>query len=356
MPDFYPLRVTKIQRSTRDAVIVSLAPPASVDFSFVQGQYLTFRREFDGVELRRSYSICSGVGDTSLQVGIKRVEGGAFSTWVNAGLAVGDTLEAMLPMGRFFGERPEPDAPHYLGIAAGSGITPILSIIRTELATRERAQFTLIYANRDSASIMFRDELADLKDQYLQRLNIVHILSREETDIELFGGRLNTDKLTALFAQWVNLESVDAAYLCGPEELMKVATDSLVQHGLAKEAVRYELFASAQVGRAPRKTASEAEALSDVTVELKIDGETRRFTMERGDSLLKAALANKIDAPYACGAGVCSTCMARVLEGEVDMRRNHALEDHEVEQGFVLMCQCYATSDHVSVSYDDVGH
>lgn len=354
MAQFHPLRVTDIHKTIRDAVVVTLEPATETDFSFIQGQYLTFRQEIEGQEIRRSYSICSGRNEGKLQVGIKKVDGGAFSTWANSALKAGDILEAMPPMGRFFTKLDETQKKHYLCFAGGSGITPILSIIKTTLDAEPAAQMTLIYANRRINTIMFREEIEDLKNAYLGRLNILHILEDDAQDIDLFTGRLDQEKLDTLFQQWIPIDQVDTAFICGPEPMMLTISDRLKHHGLASENIKFELFASSQPGRVERQskgssdTSSEAKTQARVTVE----GATRSFEMFRDQSILDAALQNDLDAPFACKAGVCSTCRCQVVEGEVEMVKNHALDDYEVERGFVLSCQSYPLTDKVVVDYD----
>ena len=358
MARFHPLQVVDVRRETRDAVVVTLKPRPEDDalFSFIPGQYLTFRREFEGDELRRSYSICSGLEEGVLRVGIKRVDGGAFSSWANEELAEGAVLEAMPPMGNFHIPMEPESTRHYLGFAGGSGITPLLSIIKSTLSREPQASFTLVYANRQISSMMFREELEDLKNQYMERLSIIHIFDREGQEIELFTGRIDREKCDGLFGGWINLPSVHTAFICGPEPMMLTIADALKAHGLAKERIKFELFASAQPGRARKQASSSdaANAARTCAATVTLDGVARSFDFPKeGQSLLDAALANDLDAPYACKAGVCSTCKAKVLEGEVEMAVNHALEDYEVEQGYVLSCQCYPLSDKVVVSFDE---
>ena len=357
MARFHSLDVVDVRRETRDAVVVTLKPrdeDAGL-FDFTQGQYLTFRRRFDEEELRRSYSICAGKGEGFLQVGIKRVDGGAFSTWANESLVAGEVLEAMPPMGNFHTPLDPGAARHYLGFAGGSGITPVLSIIKTVLAAEPRSSFTLVYANRQVSSIMFREDLEDLKNRYLGRLSVLHVLESEAQEIELFTGLVDAAKCAALFKSWIDLGSVDTAFICGPEPMMLAIAGALKEHGLADGQIKFELFASGQPGRAKKRVASIAAATSNSTTEatITLDGATRTFRMPKeGTSLLDAALEANLDAPYACKAGVCSTCRAKVLEGEAEMAVNHALEDYEVRQGYVLTCQCFPLSDKLVVSYD----
>ena len=356
MARFHPLEVTEVRKTIRDAVVVTLKPASdSGDFTFHQGQYLTFRREVDGAELRRSYSICSGLDDRLLQVAIKRVEGGAFSTWANDALAPGMVLEAMEPMGSFHAPLAPQERRHHLGFAGGSGITPVLSILRTVLTREPHSRFTLVYANRGVNSIMFREELEDLKNRYMGRLSIIHVLEDDAQEIELFTGRVDAAKCDALFERWIDIASVDTAFICGPEPMMLAIAGALRAHGLADERIRFELFATAQPGRPAARPASTADAGRDgaaTRATVVIDGAARSFDMDKGQSVLEAALANALDAPFACKAGVCSTCKCRITEGEVEMRANHALEDYEVAAGYVLSCQAYPVTDHVTADYD----
>lgn len=358
MARFHPLKVTDVRRETRDAVVVTLRPRDEDQglFDFTQGQYLTFRRDFDGEELRRSYSICAGKDEGFLQVGIKRVDGGAFSTWANENLVAGQELEAMPPMGKFFTPTDPSAQKQYLGFAGGSGITPLLSIIKTTLSREPGSRFTLVYSNRQINTIMFREELDDLKNLYLRRLSVIHVLEQEGQDIDLFTGRIDAEKMKGLFTHWLDAKAVDTAFICGPEPMMLVIAASLREHGLRDEQIKFELFASGQQGRAKQKAVSKTAitAGSGVAATVTLDGATRSFEMARGgETILEAAIAAKLDAPYSCKAGVCSTCRCKVLEGEVEMAVNHALEDYEVRAGYVLSCQATPISDRVIVTYDE---
>ncbi|MBF9035693.1 phenylacetate-CoA oxygenase/reductase subunit PaaK [Rhodobacterales bacterium HKCCE2091] len=358
MPRFHPLTVTDVRPETRDAVVVTLRPdPADADaFGFTQGQYLTFRRDFDGEELRRSYSICAGLDEGCLKVGIKRVDGGAFSTWANEALRPGDVLQAMPPQGRFHTPLDPARGRNYLGFAGGSGITPLLSIVKTVLTREPKSTFTLVYANRQLASIMFREELEDLKNTHLGRFSVIHVLESEAQEIDLFTGRVDAEKMEALFRLWIDAESVDTAFICGPEPMMLTIAESLRKHGLTDDQIKFELFASGQPGRAKRQAVAQDAARTGNACEVSVtlDGATRSFRMPKdGTAVLDAALENHMDAPYSCKAGVCSTCRAKVLEGEVEMITNHALEDYEIRAGYVLSCQCVPLSDKLVLSYDD---
>lgn len=358
MARFHPLKVTHIRRETRDAVVVTLSPRDEdrALFDFTQGQYLTFRRDFDGEELRRSYSICAGKDEGFLQVGIKRVDGGTFSTWANENLKPGDEIEAMPPMGKFYTPIEPEVVKNYLGFAGGSGITPVLSIIKTVLAQEPNSTFTLVYSNRQINTIMFREELEDLKNTYLGRFSVIHVLESEAQDIDLFTGRIDADKMTALFKGWIDPTKITTAFICGPEPMMLTIAQSLRDHGLDDSQIKFELFASSQPGRAKKRAVSTAQTQSGEVTEatVTLDGSTRTFSMARdGETILDAAIKANIDAPYSCKAGVCSTCRCKVLEGEVEMEINHALEDYEVRAGYVLSCQAIPLTTKVVVTYDE---
>lgn len=354
MPRFHDLTVRDVTKTIRDAVVVTLEPTDGAAFDFIQGQYLTFRQEIEGVELRRSYSICAGRDEGVLQVGIKKVEGGAFSTWANEVLKPGMVVQAMEPMGSFHTPLDAGARRSYVGFAGGSGITPVLSILKTVLASEPLSDFTLVYANRGVNTIMFREELEDLKNLYMGRLTIIHVLESDAQDIDLFQGRVDAEKCAALFAHWIDIQSVDTAFICGPEPMMLGIAKALKDHGLADAQIKFELFASAQPGRLEHKArsaqADTQAARTQATVTL--DGTARSFEMDKDMSILDAALSNAMDAPFACKAGVCSTCKCKVLEGEVEMIANHALEDYEVDRGYVLSCQSYPLTDRVVIDYD----
>jgi ring-1,2-phenylacetyl-CoA epoxidase subunit PaaE len=356
MSKFYPLTVAQVKIETRDAIAVTFDVPQNLKhvFQYRQGQHLTLRAMIDGEDVRRSYSICSAVQDARLRVAIKRVPGGTFSTWAKDCIRPGVTLDVMPPEGRF--NLPlEPDSRrHYLAFAAGSGITPILSIVKTTLLAEPHSRFTVLYGNRASSSVIFRDELAELKDVYMQRLNLVYVMSREQQDIELFNGRITQDKCRQLFQHWLRVEDIDYAFVCGPEDMMHGVSAALQEAGMPKERIRIELFAAgaAQVPRKPRRaTGVEARHQTEVTVIM--DGNHASFTMDKDkESLLDAGLRAGLDMRYACKGGVCSTCRCKVREGTVEMDVNYALEDYEVARGFVLSCQSFPVTDKVVVDFD----
>ncbi|MFG6581614.1 2Fe-2S iron-sulfur cluster-binding protein [Sulfitobacter sp. 1A12779] len=352
MSQFHPLTVTDIHHTIRDAVVLTLKPEDPDAFAFTQGQYLTFKQDFDGTELRRNYSICAGLDDGALKVGIKRVDGGAFSTYANTELKVGDVLHAMPPQGKFFTPIEPEVAKNYLGFAGGSGITPVLSILKTVLKREPKSTFTLVYANRAVNTIMFREELEDLKNRFMGRLTVIHILESGQ-DMELFEGRVDQDKCNALFKHWIQIDTIDTAFICGPEPMMLAIAEALKTNGLTDEQIKFELFSESQQGRlAKQEMAKRSEGQKGTEITVIIDGARRSFTMQKGQSVLEAALENGQEAPFSCKAGVCSTCMGKVLEGEVEMISNHALEDYEVERGYVLTCQSYPLSDKLTIDYD----
>ena len=352
MAKFHSLIVTDVENTTRDAIIVSLKPEDNTaDFDFTQGQYLTFRQVIEGTEIRRSYSICAGKGE-GLKVGIKRVEGGAFSNWANDTLTPGMRLEGMLPMGNFHTVIEPELEKNYVGFAGGSGITPVLSILKTTLNQEPQSKFTLVYANRGVNTIMFKEELEDLKNQFMDRLTILHILETEAQDIDLFQGRVDGEKCDLLFKHWIDITAMDTAFICGPEPMMLSIADALRRAGLRDEQIKFELFAATQQGRLEQRKAAVASSDKPTELGVTIDGTQRRITLEPNQSILEAALDHDLGAPYACKAGVCSTCRCRVIKGEVDMIANHALEDYEIEQGYVLACQSFPVSEQVDVEFE----
>lgn len=355
MAHFVEMTVTDVQKTIREAVVVTLEASNGDAVEFIQGQYLTFKRDFDGTEVRRSYSICTGKHEGAIKVGIKKVEGGAFSTWANEELSAGMKLEVMPPMGNFHTPIAVDAEKNYIGFAGGSGITPVLSILKTVLNEEPHSKFTLVYANRSVNTIMFREEIEDLKNLYLGRLSVVHVLESDAQDIDLFQGRIDQEKCAALFENWIDIRSVDTAFICGPEPMMLGITQALKDHGLSEDKIKFELFASSQPGRLKRKAkvADEETTTQKTTAVLSLEGTTRTIEMDDDETtILEAALENALDVPYACKAGVCSTCKCRLLEGEVEMMANHALEDYEVEQGFILSCQSLPLTKKVVVEYD----
>jgi ring-1,2-phenylacetyl-CoA epoxidase subunit PaaE len=357
---FQPLRVRDVRPDTDDAVVVTFEVPQdqASNFAFAPGQYLTLRHEVGGRDLRRSYSICSAAGEP-LRVGVRRVAGGAFSTWVHGQLKAGDTLQVMQPQGRFGQAAAElagtDRAAHVLAVAGGSGITPILSILRTLLATAPRVRCTLLYGNRNAASTMFKEELEDLKNRYLTSLAIHPVFSREQVDSPLGAGRLDAERIGLFLRTLINPQGVDQVFVCGPHAFNDEAEAGLKGAGIAEDRIHIERFgvppALAPQGDAHAHQAGDAEQARIVLVR---DGLTREFGFGAGDpSILDAAARAGLDVPYSCKSGVCATCRCKVLEGQVRMDRNFALEKSELAAGFVLSCQAHPLTERVVLSFDE---
>ncbi|MDC8758625.1 1,2-phenylacetyl-CoA epoxidase subunit PaaE [Janthinobacterium fluminis] len=356
MSKFYPLSVSNVRHETRDAIAVTFAVPPELreSFRFQQGQHLTLRAHINAEDIRRSYSICSSVQEGALRVAIKRTPGGAFSTWANDTLKAGATLDVMPPMGHFNVPLAADNRKHYLAFAAGSGITPILSIIKTTLQSEPHSRFTLFYGNRASSSVIFKEELSDLKDNYLERLNLAYVMSREQQDIELFNGRITQEKCEQFLRHWIRIEDFDHAFICGPEDMMLGVSAALQAAGMPKQNIKIELFAASipKHQHQPRAR-SDAQAQLATQVTVIMDGNHTTFTMERDkESILDAGLRQGIDMRYSCKGGVCSTCRCKLVDGKVDMDVNYALEDYEIARGFVLSCQSFPVTDSVVVDFD----
>jgi ring-1,2-phenylacetyl-CoA epoxidase subunit PaaE len=346
---FHRLRVTAVERLTDDAVAVTFAVPEPLaeTFAFRAGQYLTVRQETPDGEERRSYSICAPEG-AAPRIGVRRVETGLFSEWLVDRLAPGDTLEVAPPEGRF---TPDPlPGEHHTLIAAGSGITPVLSIAATVLAAHPDTHVTLLYGNRRTDTVMFTEELADLKDRYHARLQLDHVLSREPMEAEIFAGRLDREKLAMLLTSLVPTPQVDHWWLCGPLEMVTGARDVLAAFGIGREQVHAELF---YVDTPPPQPVRHEEAPADgVEARIILHGREVTATIPSDSFVLDAAQKVRSDLPFACRGGVCGTCRAKVVVGEVRMQRNFALEAEEVEAGFVLTCQSVPISDELTIDYD----
>ncbi|MDX6309641.1 MAG: ring,2-phenylacetyl-CoA epoxidase subunit PaaE [Nocardioidaceae bacterium] len=350
---FHPLRVSEITALTDDAVCIGFDVPPELadDYDFVQGQHLTLRTALAGDDVRRSYSICAPAGSGKLRIGVKVLPGGHFSGFAAGTLAVGDEIEVMTPMGRFNTPLDPTSTKHYCAIAAGSGITPILSIVATTLATEPHSRVTLLFANRTSRSIMFLEELEDLKDRYRGRFHLIHVLSRESQDAELLSGRLDKARLTKITETLVPAETVDEWFLCGPYEMVIDLRDALVEAGVDKTHIHSELFHVEKAPPARGPSAADEGGGSEVTINL--DGRRSTFRLKGDDmSVLEAALTVRSDAPFACRGGVCGTCRAKVTEGSVEMDTNYALEPDEMAAGYVLTCQSHPVTEKVSLDYD----
>ena len=356
---FHPLRVHAVEPDTQEAVVVSFdVPPALRDvFGFTQGQYLTLRKTIGGRDLRRSYSICAGVDDALLQVGVRKVRGGVFSNWINQHLKPGDTVEVMAPQGRFFVPLDPGSRRHHLGIAGGSGITPILSIMKTALAREPRSRFTLIYGNRSLRSTMFKEEIEDLKNRYMTRLVLQHVFSDEHTDSPLNRGVMDRVKIGEFLATLVPAAGIDHAYVCGPFQMNDEAQAALLTAGMPPDRIHIERFGIALQDAAKADAVLHEARAGDApqaTIAIVRDGLRREFAFTRGQpSILDAASAAGLEVPYSCTSGVCGTCRARLMEGEVRMERNFALDRQEVADRFVLTCQSHPLTERVVLSFDE---
>jgi ring-1,2-phenylacetyl-CoA epoxidase subunit PaaE len=346
---FYALTVAEVEPLTDDAVAVTFEVPASLRDAFVfdAGQSLTLRRTIDGVEHRRTYSICAAVGERP-RIGVREIPDGLFSSWLVRDVCAGDLIEVQTPSGSF---RAEPDlGGRHLCIAAGSGITPMLSVASSVLRN-PASEVTLLYGNRTSSSVMFGEELADLKNRYGARFDLMHVLSREPRDAELFSGRLDADRLRTILTTLVPLGAVDHVWLCGPFAMIADARDVLGELGVAPEKVHFELF---YVDEPPPQLRHADKVVEGVTSEVTVvlDGRSTTTPMPRSMTILDAAQQTRTDLPFACKGGVCGTCRAKVCDGEVEMVRNYALEPEEVAQRFILTCQTFPISDNVTVDFD----
>ncbi len=355
MSKFHPLKVASVGRDTRDALTLTFEVPPALEsaFQFLQGQHLTLRADIDGEDLRRSYSICSAVQDKTLRIAVKKAPGGVFSNWAHEYLKSGQTIDVMPPMGHFNVPLAPANRKHYVGFAAGSGITPLLSIIKTTLLSEPQSRFTLFYGNRSTSAVIFREELSDLKDRFLDRLNLVYVMSREPQDIEVLNGRIDRKKADALLERWVDMSDVDTAFVCGPDGMMRAVAESLEAHGLPKSRIKIELFAASIPKHEHKVHAGAAPGRTECAVTVVLDGARREYTLEKDkENILDAALKQGIELPYSCKGGVCSTCRAKLIEGSVDMDVNFALEDYELARGFILCCQSYPVTDRVVVDFD----
>ena len=356
---FFPLRVSSVTPETMSAVRLGLEVPAEFaeKFRYLPGQYLTIQLPIDGKNVRRSYSICSGVNDTELQVAIKRVDGGLFSNFANDSIEVGSEIESMQPQGSFCVDLNAGHQKNYLFIAAGSGITPVYSNIKSILEEEPGSRVTLLYGNQRTNTIMFRESLSFLKNAHMTRFHWVNILSKEDQGCDLLNGRLDNRKGGELNQKLIRLDSFDECFICGPESMISEVSRGLRTVGIGEQHIHYELFASSaeDAQRVIEKHHARAEAyggkMSEVTIV--IDGRSLGFELSAdGENLLDSGINQGMDLPYSCKGGVCSTCKARLIEGKVDMDITHGLESHEVEAGYILTCQAHPISDKVVVDFD----
>jgi ring-1,2-phenylacetyl-CoA epoxidase subunit PaaE len=356
---FHPLTVSDVERLTDDAVAITFTVPPELaeDFRFEPGQHLNLRAEVKGEDVRQSYSIClsrrSAERTGTLRVASARVAGGRMSNWLNDSVRVGDVIDVMSPLGTFTCETQPGAARHHLAVAAGSGITPVLSLLTTALEEEPDSRVTLLFGNRRTASVMFLEELEDLKNAYLGRFQLIHVLSREPQDVELFTGRLDPDRIARLLEVFAPVETVDEWYLCGPYGMVTGSQELLRDRGVDGRHVHHEIFHVAEQ-EAPRpEVVVDESAPAAAVVTVNLDGRTTRIDMPtKEETILDATLRVRPDAPYSCTGGVCGTCRARLVSGEVRMDRNYALEPEEVAAGLVLACQSHPVTDEVALDYD----
>jgi ring-1,2-phenylacetyl-CoA epoxidase subunit PaaE len=351
---FEKIKVKEVRRETAQCVSIAfdIPPELSGTFIYKAGQYITLRAFIDGEEVRRSYSLCSSPFEREWRIAVKKVDGGVFSTFANEKLQAGDVLELMPPAGNFYPQLNTLNSKHYIGIAAGSGITPVISIIKTVLQTEAGSSFTLVYGNRNRPSIIFKEALEALKNKYIHRFNIIYILSREITDAAVNHGRIDTGKCVYLFEKVLNIQA-NEFFICGPGQMALEVTDYLKKNGVAEEKIHIELFAAGREKREAKKEIVQTgeELKSNITVRL--DGISFNFELAFDDaSILDAAAYNGADVPYSCKSGVCCTCRAKLLEGEVEMEVCYGLEQEEIKKGYILTCQSHPKTAKLVIDYD----
>jgi ring-1,2-phenylacetyl-CoA epoxidase subunit PaaE len=357
MIHFHSLRVKKVEKETEDCVSIEFEVPKELKeiFQFKQGQNLTIKKILNGKELRRNYSICTSPFDNKLKVAVKKAEGGIFSTWVNEELKAGDHLDVLPPTGKFYTELNPSQKKNYVAFAAGSGITPVLSIVKTTLTTEPKSTFTLVYGNRTKNSIIFKEELEALKDKFIDRFRIYHILSRETTDVDINNGRIDVGKLELLCSKLIDLKTCDEFFVCGPEEMIFCIKGYLEGRGVIGDKIHFELFTVP--GQKQTANKQQFEILKNegpkAKVSVKLDGIMFDFDLEyEGESVLDAALNQGADLPYACKGGVCTTCKAKLIEGKVSMDVNWGLEPEEVAKGYILTCQSHPQTERIVIDFD----
>jgi len=358
MIHFHPLKIKEVRRETDECVSLLFEVPEEFErqFAFRHGQSLTVRTRLNGEEIRRTYSICSSPLDNEWRVAVKKVEGGLFSSHANENLKAGDIIEVMPPVGKFYTELNPSHQKNYLAIAAGSGITPVLSIIKTTLLTEPNSNFTLVYGNRNRASIIFKEELDALKNKFINRFTIHHVLSREVTDVPIYHGRIDQQKCGVLFDKLIDLSSINDFFICGPESMIFSVKNFLEEKGVDKKNIHFELFTTP--GQKTYSSVSHAKTTEEKgpksKIKVKLDGVLFDFDLsESGETILDAALKEGADPPFACKGGVCCTCRAKLISGEVKMDVNYGLEEEELEAGFILTCQSHPKSSEVFVDFDE---
>ncbi|MCB0642940.1 MAG: phenylacetate-CoA oxygenase/reductase subunit PaaK [Phaeodactylibacter sp.] len=356
MAAFYPLKVKAVDKVTSDCSVITfeVSEELAEAFNFKQGQHLTLKAQINEEEVRRSYSLCSSPLEKEWKVAVKKVEDGRFSTYANDALKVGDTVEVMPPSGRFYVDIDPDKQKNYVAFAAGSGITPIISIIKTHLALEPNSTFKLFYVNQAVSTIILREELEGLKNRYLERFEIFHFLTQEQRSVPLFNGRIDREKLDILFKTLIDADSTDDIFLCGPSAMIFLIRDYLEEIGFDKKQIHFELFNSDDLPRNPK--ARQPRKVDDnvlTEVNIREGGKIFQFNIPKGsDNILDAALKQNADLPFACKGGVCCTCRAKLVEGEVEVLVNYGLEQEEIDEGFILTCQSVPISDKVSVDFD----
>lgn len=353
-PKFHTLTVKEVRRETEDTVSVAFDVPADLqnDYNYLSGQYLTLRTIVENEDIRRSYSLCSAPFENEYRVAVKQVEDGKFSTFVNTSLKAGDQLEVMTPMGNFVLHTNPTAQKSYVLFAAGSGITPILSILKQVMQEEPLSDVTLFYGNKNFASIIFREEIEALKNKYMSRLRVVHVLSRESLGNKIQKGRIDGQKCTDLHQAFLTNWEISEVFICGPEEMILSVKDSLDALGVPKEKVHFELFTTA--GSTAKKKEEYTGPQVNANVQVILDGDTYDLALgSDGDTILDAAFKAGADLPFACKGGVCCTCKAKVIEGEARMDVNYALDAEEVAAGYILTCQAHPVTEKLVVSFDD---
>lgn len=355
-PKFHRLAVDDLRRETSDAISLTFAIPGELteDYAFAPGQYLTLRKTMDGEEVRRSYSICSSPDDSELRIAVKKVDGGAFSSWALDELKSGDMLDVMTPTGRFGVAHAPDEARIHVGFAAGSGITPIMSIIRGILAREPKSRFFLFYGNRATSGVLFRQSLEELKDRFMGRFSVFHVLSQEEQDLPILYGRLDRAKVAVLLRAMVPAAAIDHVFICGPVAMSEEIAATCTKLGIPEDHIHVERFVSGLGGKPRPKAVIAPSAPPKAIASLIVDGKRKDVPVAEGEAILDAALRAGMDLPYACKGGMCSTCRAKVVEGETQMDVNYSLERWELKAGFVLTCQAHPVSDRVVVDYDQM--
>lgn len=354
---FHKLKVKSVNHETPECVSISFDVPESLkqEFIYKEGQNVSIRKIIDGEDVRRTYSICSAPYENNLKIAVKKIAGGIFSSFANETLKAGDELELMQPIGKFTAKLKDGNTGSYLAIAAGSGITPVIAIIKHTLSTQPDSRFTLIYGNRTRSSIIFFEELEGLKNKYINRFNFINILSRERTDAEVNFGRIDEAKLSSL-SRLVNYPNMDGAYICGPTDMIFEAKNFLQKQGIEEGKIHYELFTvpgQATVRNVNKTGKDNKDTGPKSSITIKLDGRSINFELgQNSESILDGALKQGADLPFACKGGVCATCKAKVLEGKVKMDTNYALEQDEVDAGFILTCQSHPLSDNVVIDFD----